>query len=85
MFHPLLKTCNVLAGLQCDTRKRPNALCCAALNRWGVLQFELHCRPFHIVGFNAHDLVVKALINPWEYSTESKQSCTSALEIILAQ
>lgn len=34
------------------------------------MQFELHCRPFHIVGFNAHDLVPKAMINPWEYSTE---------------
>ena len=34
-------------------------------------QFELECRPFYVAGFNAHDLVPKALANPAEHKTES--------------
>ena len=31
-------------------------------------QFETDCRPFRIVGFNAHDLVQAATMTPYDFN-----------------
>lgn len=37
------------------------------------MQFELDCRPFYVAGFNAHDLMPKALATPEEHKTTGGQ------------
>jgi hypothetical protein len=38
-------------------------------------QFELDCRPFYVAGFNAHDLMPKALATPEDHKTTGKLEC----------
>lgn len=47
-----------------------------------LMQFELDCRPFYVAGFNAHDLMPKALATPEDHKTTGGQPTVSERGII---